>query len=144
MKKSAFLMSFILAVLISSTAFAANWVEIDKFSENGVFITTYVDKDSIKRGIESKQFNMSSKDGFSANVRFEFNSEKENKTATLTNYVGFIEKNGKKVYYCMDLFDENGNLIPAKDKNLKADEYSIENDGEVWIKVWDFISQNLK
>ena len=54
MKKFSCLMAFVFVILLSSTALAANWEVVDKNETNGVTITTSVDKDSIKRGINSK------------------------------------------------------------------------------------------
>ena len=144
MKKFSCLMAFVFVILLSSTALAANWEVVDKNETNGVTITTSVDKDSIKRGINSKQFKMSRKDGFSALIKIAVTSNNDNHDATIINYVGFVEEKGKRCYYYMDSYDEKGKIVPDETSNPKAEAYDVDKDGEVWPKVWDFITKNLK
>ena len=49
------LMALIMSIFISGEASAANWVEVDtRETKDKVKLITYVDKDSIKRGTDSK------------------------------------------------------------------------------------------
>ena len=65
MKKLFTLAAFVFVVTISSSALAANWVEV--CSMYGVNI--FVDKNSIKRGVYSELYKVSRSDGFSAIVK---------------------------------------------------------------------------
>lgn len=144
MKKLSCLMAFAFVILFSSSALAANWVEVDRTDDQGIIFSVYVDKDSIKRGIESKQFKMSRKDGFSTNVKVEVKTSPDDESVSLINYVGFAEKNGKRFYYFMDTLDANGNVIPEDSKNPEVVEADVDKNGTIWISVWDFVTDNLK
>ena len=140
MKKFSVLVAFLVAVMISSTALAANWVVVDSSDENGTKITFSVDKDSIKRGSQFKKFNYSRPDGFSANVKMEMDIQ--GKPLVTIMSVGFFEENGAKKYCVFEVCDENGKPeagTPDKIEIANADG----NEGTIWPIVWDYVEKNL-
>lgn len=140
MKKFFMLAAFIFAVTISSTALAADWVLLDTTGDGDAKLNTYVDKDSIKRGIHSERYGISRDDGFSVHIKMEFPAEK---SLTMINLVGFYEDNGEKFYLYLDELDANGNPAPEEPRTVepaKADG----SDGLVWPKVFDYVQKNLK
>ena len=140
MKKFSVLITFLVAVMISSTALAANWVVVDSSNENGVLSSISVDKDSIKRGIESKKFNYSRSDGFSANVKIVM--EVQGQPFTMIMSTGFFEENGAKKYCVFEIYEENGNLsagTPDKIEIANADG----SEGTIWPTVWAYVEKNL-
>lgn len=137
MKNFSVFMAFIFAVMISSTAFAADWVQVDAGEGNEV----YVDKSSIKRGIESNYYKISRKDGFSAVVKIKLKFG-DNETDTLTHLIGFFEENGAKKYYFLEGFDENGNLEAQQLSAVEAGN-ADGSDGAIWPYVYDYVQKNL-
>lgn len=140
MKKIFMLATFLCAVMISSTALAASWTPIDVGEKDS---KVFVDKSTIKRGIQSKHYNFSRADGFSAVIRIDINMS-DTETISLINLVGFFEENGKKKYIMLESLDENGALAPD-DKQLTQvePENADGTGGTIWPKVYDFVQKNL-
>lgn len=142
MKKLSVVMAFVFAIMFSSTALAANWIVVDNDkSGEAVEITTSVDKDSIKRGIKSAQYDFSRNDGFSAIVNIKI-SGKDIDDVKLIYLVGFYEENGVRKYCFLESFDDKGKMQPKE--FTKIESYNVDSDGDVWPLVWDFIKKNLK
>ena len=142
MKKFSMLVTFLVAVMISSTALAANWVVVDSSDENGSKTTVFVDKDSIKRGSQFKKFNYSRPDGFSVVVKTVFEFKDGENPIIMIMSVGFFEENGAKKYCVFEVCDENGKPeagTPDKIEVANADG----SDGTIWPKVWDYVEKNL-
>lgn len=137
MKKFSVLVAFLCAVMISSTALAADWVKIDTEDDS----TVYVDKSSIIRGIQSKHYDFSRNDGCSAIVKIEF--AMPDQTVTLINLVGFFEENGAKKYILLDSLDENGKLTAQQAENIEV-EKADGTAGTIWPKVYDYVQKNLR
>lgn len=138
MKKFSIIAAFIFAVMISSTALATTWTEI----EVGDQITkVYVDKDSIKRGVQCAALKVNRTDGFSANIKLEFViSDKE--TFAMINYMGFFEDNGLKKKCYISKIDEDGNIV--QDDSFKPEVSNADgSDGNIWPKVYEYIQKNL-
>ena len=144
MMKKAFsaLMAFVMAIFISGEASAANWVEVDTRETQGkVKLITYVDKDSIKRGTDSKKYpKFNRKDGFSAIVRVEFQSTKF-EMGDMVTLASFYEENGKRMYYLLDDLDGDPQYS-AKESELVP--MNIDGKDSAWPKIWDFVKNNLK
>ena len=138
MKKFFTLAAFIFAVMISSSALAATWTEIET-DEKGTKV--YVDKSSIKRGVHSAALNVDRSDGFSANIKLEFIiSDKE--TFTIINTMGFFEDNGLKKKCYINEIDENGN--PVQNPSIKPEVSAADgSDGRIWPTVYEYIQKNL-
>ena len=134
MKKFSILAAFLCAVMISSTALAADWLQLDG-DNNSKF---YIDKSSIKRGIQSKHYDFSRTDGYSAIVKMEFTLP--DKTITLIHLIGFFEDNGVKKFILLESLDENGNI--AAQQLDKAEPELL--DGTVWTKFYDYVQKNLQ
>ena len=138
MKKFFTIAAFLFAVMISSSALAANWTEIevdDKITK------VYVDKSSIKRGVHSAELGVDRSDGFTVNIKLEMNFSGMDKFVMI-NTMGFFEDNGakKKCYLCK--IDENGELV--KDDSFKPEVSAADgSDGEIWPKVYEYIQKNL-
>ncbi len=138
MKKFFTLAAFIFAVMISSSALAATWTEIDTSDKN---TKVYVDKSSIKRGVHCAALGVDRADGFSANIKLEFIiSDKE--TFTMINTMGFFEDNGLKKKCYISEIDENGN--PVQNSSIKPEVSAADgSDGEIWPEVYEYIQKNL-
>ena len=137
MKKISMLMAFLFAVMISSTALAADWVQLDSDNDSKF----YIDKSSIKRGIESKHYDFSRKDGYSTIVKMEFTMPDQ--TITMIHLVGLFEDNGVKKYILLESLDANGNL-EAQQSDKAEPELADGTDGTVWPKVYDYVEKNLQ
>lgn len=137
MKKFSVLVAFLCAVMISSTALAADWLQLDGNNDSRF----YIDKSSIKRGIQSKYYDFSRTDGYSAIVKMEFIVP--NQTITLIDLVGFFEDNGVKKFIILESFDENGNI-----ESQQLDKIEPENadgtSGTIWPKFYDYVQKNVK
>ena len=139
MKKFSVLMAFVFAVMISSTALAADWTQIEVGA--GDDIKVFVDKSSIKREIHSELCGVHREEGFSANVKLEFLMSGQD-SFKMINLIGFFEDNGVKKMIYLDKLDENGNILP--DAKHKPEEQNADgSDGEIWPKVFDYIQSNL-
>ena len=137
-KKISMLAAFLFAVMISSTALAANWTEIDVGEKD---TKIYVDKNSIKRGVQFAELGVDRPDGFSANVKIEFIiSDKD--TCAMINSMGFFEDNGLKKKCYISKLDENGN--PVQDPSFTPEISNADgSDGKIWPKVYEYIQKNL-
>ncbi len=135
-------MALIMSIFISGKASAANWEVIDSSeTEDKVKIVTSVDKDSIKRGTDSKQlpkFNRT--DGFSAIMKIEILSNKF-KIDDSVFLVSFYEKNGERMYCLLDYYS-NGPDYKVKESEVTP--INVDMSGSVWPKVYSFIENNLK
>lgn len=138
MKKFFSLAAFLFAVMISSSAFAATWTEIETDEKT---TKVYVDKNSIKRGVHCAALGVDRSDGFSANIKLEFIiSDKE--TFTIINTMGFFEDNGLKKKCYINEIDENGN--PVQDSSIKPEVSAADgSDGKIWPTVYEYIQKNL-
>lgn len=138
MKKFSIIAAFLFALMISSTTLAANWTEIDVGEED---TKVYVDKDSIKRGVQCAALGVDRSDGFSANIKIEFViSDKE--TVAMINSIGFFEDNGLKKKCYISKIDENGN--PVQDSSFKPEISNADgSDGTIWPKIYEYIQKNL-
>ena len=138
MKKFSALVAFLFAVMISSTALAADWTEIDAGEKD---TKVYVDKSSIKRGVHCAALGVDRSDGFSANIKLEFIiTDKE--TFAMINSMGFFEENGLKKKCYIGVIDENGN--PVQDSSFTPEISSADgSDGTIWPKVYDYLQKNL-
>lgn len=138
MKKFFTLAAFIFAVMISSSALAATWTEIDTSDKT---TKVYVDKSSIKRGVHCAALGVDRADGFSANIKLEFIiSDKE--TFMMINTMGFFEDNGLKKKCYISEIDENGN--PVQNSSIKTEVSAADgSDGEIWPEVYEYIQKIL-
>lgn len=134
MKKLFMVAAIFSVVMISSTALAANWVYITTNEESG--FDTYVDKDSIRHGITSKNFTRYNRsDGFSAYVDL-----RDNKSTIFL--VGFWRENGKKHCKFLDAFEGNGTPLPYEDNFSDNSTEINERDTEA-LMVFDYVESNL-
>ena len=136
MKIFSVVLAFVIALCIGGTVSAANWVEVDSRDS----IVTSIDKDSIKRGTDSKAFpKFNRKDGYSAIVKLDMKISDSEKL-DLTYLVSFYEKNGERIFCMLDGYPES--TYPAKESEVLEEKVDLE--GRVWPKVWDYIEKNLK
>ena len=143
MKKAfSIVLALIMAIFISGKASAANWEVIDSAeTEDKVKIITSIDKDSIKRGTDSKQlpkFNRT--DGFSAIMKLEILSDKF-KIDDSVFLVSFYEEKGERMYCLLDYYS-NGPDYKVKESEVTP--INVDISGSIWPKVWNFIENNLK
>ena len=139
MKIFSTLAAFVFAVIISSTALAATWTPIDTGGDDGT--TVYVDKSSIKRGVQCAALGLNRSDGFTANIKLQFVGP-DNKTFAMINTMGFFTDNGVKKKCYIDNLDENGNSV--KNGSFKPEISAADgSDGEIWPKVYDYVQKNL-
>ena len=138
MKKFSVFAAFVFAVMISSTALAATWTQIDT-GEDGT--TVFVDKSSIKRGVHCAALGLNRSDGFTANIKIEIAIPGE-KPFVMINSMGFFTDNGHKKKCYIDNLDDNGNTV--KNGSFKPEVSDADgNDGTIWPKVYDYIQKNL-
>ena len=136
MKTFSVIMAFVFALFIGGTVSAANWVEVDTRDD----IVTSIDKDSIRRGTESKKFpKFNRKEGYSAIVKLDMKISDSEKL-DLTYLVSFYEKNGERIFCMLDGYPES--TYPSKESEVLEEKVDLE--GRVWPKVWDYIEKNLK
>jgi len=138
MKKFFTLAAFLFAVMISSSALAATWTEIETGDKT---TKVYVDKSSIKRGVHCAALNVDRSDGFSANIKLEFIiSDKE--TFTIINTMGFFEDNGLKKKCYISEIDESGK--PVQNPSIKPEVSAADgSDGRIWPEVYEYIQKIL-
>ena len=136
MKKLFTLAAVLLIMAISSTALAANWVYIATLEEAGFDV--YVDKDSIRHGINSAQCNITRNDGFSAHVDIK---DRYNQRS-LIFLAWFWRENGKKHCQFLEVYDENGNSSPYESGFPDRGTEIAENDTET-LMVFDYVENNL-
>lgn len=136
MKIFSVVLALVIALFIGGTASAANWVEVDSRDS----IVTSIDKDSIKRGTDSKKFpKFNRKDGYSAIVKLDMKISGSEKI-DMTYLISFYEKNGERMFCLLDSYDNT--KYPEKESDVIEEKVDIE--GRVWPKVWDYIEKNLK
>ena len=124
----------VIALFVSSTASAASWQVISDKNN----IVTSIDKDSIRRGTESRKFpKFNRKDGYSAIVKLDFTDL----NFDMVYLVSFYEKNGERMFCLLDGFDNNA-TYPEKESDVLEEKVDLE--GRVWPGVWSYIEKNLK
>ena len=135
-------MVLIMSIFISGEASAANWATIDsRETKDKVKIITSVDKDSIKRGTDSKQYpKFNRTDGFSAIVKIEFQSTIF-EMSDMVFLVSFYEENGVRMYCLLDDYDGDPNYS-AKESEIVP--INVDGNDSAWPKVWSFVENNLK
>ena len=138
----AFSVAMVLAIALfvgNGQASAATW-EVMSDSDG---VTISVDKDSIRRGTDSKRFpKFSRKDGFSAIVKIHVHVDsKDVQDVELINLVSFYEKDGKRMYCLLDSYGEDK---PYPETESDVLQENVDTDGDVWAKVWDYATKNLK
>ena len=137
MKKFSAVMALVIAIFIGGRASAASW-EVIESNDNG--IVTSVDKDSIKRGTDSKNFpKFNRQDGFSAIVKLDVKVS-DSKNIEMIYLVSFYENNGERMYCLLDGYGETS--YPSKESEVLQE--NVDTDGAVWKKVWSYIEKNLK
>ena len=133
--------AFVFALFITSSALAANWEVVEVDDDGKIRIITSVDKDSIRRGTDSKAFpKFSRKDGFSAIIKIEFKIKGAKDAEIINNLVSFYEENGVRIYSLLDSY--SATKYPQSEKDILKE--NVDTDGKVWVKVWSFIQGNLK
>ena len=138
MKKFFTLATFLFAVIVSSSALAATWTEIDVGDKD---TKIYVDKSSIKRGVHSAALGVDRSDGFTANIKLEMILPGNDKFVMI-NSMGFFEDNGAKKKCYLSVIDENGK--PVKDDSFKPEVSAADgSDGSIWPAVYEYIQKNL-
>ena len=138
MKKFFTLAAFLCAVIISSSALAASWTEIDVGDKD---TKIYVDKSSIKRGVHSAALGVDRSDGFTANIKLEMILPGNDKFVMI-NSMGFFEDNGAKKKCYLGVIDENGK--PVQDDSLKPEVSAADgSDGSIWPAVYEYLQKNL-
>ena len=138
MKKFFTLAAFVFAVMISSSALAADWAEIETDEKT---TKVYVDKNSIKRGVHCAALNVDRSDGFTANIKLEMIFPGMDKFVMI-NSMGFFEENGAKKKCYLSVIDENGK--PVKDDSFKPEVSAADgSDGSIWPAVYEYIQKNL-
>ena len=140
MKAISMVVAFIFALFVSSQAYAASWAVVDKVEEGEIQIITSVDKDSIKRATNSAKFpKYNRSDGFSAIIKLEINAPSMDRSEMM-QLVSFYNENGTKKYCVLEGYGENSGAQSESDVIIA----NVDTDGEVWIKVWNFIEKNIK
>ena len=136
MKKFSVIMALVIALFIGGNASAASW-EVVSADDS---IVTSIDKDSIKRGTDSKKFpKFNRKDGYSAIVKLDMKISDSEKI-DMTYLISFYEKNGERMFCLLDSYDNT--KYPEKESDVIEEKVDIE--GRVWPKVWTYIEKNLK
>ena len=142
MKKLFTFVVFLFIVAISSSALATNWAEV--CTAKGYIV--YVDKDSIRHGIYSKQFRESRNDGFSAHVKVvEEKSGKKHFIYLMGFWIDkdFFAKETARYYAHLDELDENGNPLPSQyTPMLQVCRVDDDTDGVAPI-LYNYIEKNL-
>ena len=106
MKKIFTLAAFVFAVMISSSALAADWVKVQSENSDDFDVACYVDKNSIRHGINAKKYNFSRSDGFTVLIKDEVKTKKPN-PVIMYWLTGFFEENGKIKYCILDIMDKD-------------------------------------
>ena len=127
---------FAFAILISNSASAANYEVIETVKD----VVYSIDKDSIKKGTDSKKFpNFNRKDDYSAIIKVDIKSN-DSDDFLMIYLVSFYEENGKKMFHFLDSVGEAE--YPQREDSIKAE--SIESGGAVWTKIWNYVEKNAK
>ena len=136
MKMFSAVLALVIALFIGGTASAATWEVIRTDGD----IVTSIDKDSIRRGTDSKKFpKFNRKDGYSAIVKLDIKISDSEKM-DLVYLVSFYEQNGERMFCMLDGFGETN--YPEKESDVLQEKVDIE--GRVWPEVWSYIEKNLK
>ena len=136
MKKFSVIMALVIALFIGGNASAASW-EVVSADDS---IVTSIDKNSIKRGTDSKKFpKFNRKDGYSAIVKLDVKVS-ESEKMDMVYLVSFYEKNGERMFCLLDGYGKT--TYPAKESDVI--EEKVDTEGYVWSKVWDYIEKNFK
>lgn len=135
MKKLFMVAAIFSVVMISSTALAANWVEV--CSMYGAICS--VDKDSIKRGVYSERYNISRSDGFSAI----FKADSEDGSDGDIHLIGFwSDEDGNYCYALLDKLDGWGEFKDKQSLDFDPVVNAVEEND--WSgKIFDYIRNNL-
>ena len=136
MKAFSVALAFVIALFVSGSASAENWVEVEKQGN----IIALVDKDSIRRGTDSKQFpKFNRTDGYSAIVKLNMKF-KDSEDFNMISLMSFYKKNGERMFRTLEFYE------PKSDDMSESDviEEKVDVEGRVWPKVWDYIEANLK
>ena len=136
MKMVSAVLALVIALFVGGTASAASWQVIRTDGD----IVTSIDKDSIRRGTDSKKFpKFNRKDGYSAIVKLDMKiSESEN--FDMVYLISFYEKNGERMFCLLDGYGETN--YPSKDSEVLQEKVDLE--GRVWPDVWTYIEKHLK
>lgn len=136
MKSFTVALAFVIALFIGGNASAANWVEVESTGD----IVISIDKDSIRRGTDSKKFpKFNRKDGYSAIIKFDMKISESEKFDTVS-LMSFYTKNGERMFCVLDSYE--GTDYPSKESEVIEEKVDLE--GRVWPKVLDYIEANLK
>ncbi len=113
------------------------WLQTGCVTTNeGAGYAVYVDKDSIKYGIASKNFTRYNRsDGFSAYIDL-----KDNKSTLFL--VGFWRENGKKHCKLLDAFEGDGTPLPYED-HFPDEDTEINESDEGALALFDYVENNL-
>lgn len=130
-------LAFVIALFIGGNASAErNWVEVENTND----IVFFIDKDSIRRGTDSKKFPMfNRKDGYSAIIKMDMKIS-ESEKLDMVWLISFYEKNGERLFRVLDGYE--GTDSPSKASEVIEEKVDLE--GRVWPKVLDYIEANLK
>ena len=124
------LLMLIMLVLVTDTAFAANWVKV--YSAN--VVDYYVDKSSIKRGIKSRP------DAFTAVVRWHYkDGSGEIKLLAFIN-----DKGTKKFAYLKQLavYDHKGKMQRVSPSSTHAGWMAIKGEPQ-FEAIYNYVKRNL-
>ena len=136
MKAFSIALAFVIALFVSGNASAANWVEV----ENHGHIIALVDKDSIRRGTDSKVFpKFNRTDGYSAIVKLNMKFD-DGKEFNMVSLMSFYKKNGERMFRTLEFYEPKSENVSESD----VIEEKVDVEGRVWPKVWDYIETNLK
>lgn len=136
MKMFSAVLALVIALFIGGTASAATWEVIRTDGD----IVTSIDKDSIRRGTDSKKFpKFNRKDGYSAIVKLDMKIS-ESEKFDMVYLVSFYEQNGERMFCLLDGFGETN--YPEKESDVMQEKVDIE--GRVWPDVWSYIEKILK
>lgn len=136
MKTLSVMLAFVIALFIGGNASAANWVEVENTND----IVFLIDKDSIRRGTDSKKFPMfNRKDGYSAIIKLDMKISDSEKFE-MVSLMSFYTKNGERMFRVLDGYDSTD--YPSKSSEVIEEKVDLE--GRVWPKVLDYIEANLK
>ena len=103
-------------------------------------IVTSIDKDSIRRGTDSKKFpKFNREDGYSAIIKIDIKLN-DTENIEMKHLVSFYEKDGEKKFCMLESFIEGDSPL-TEDEVIQENVY---NGGRVWPKVLAYIEKNIK
>ena len=141
MKKFSIIAVFIFAFMISSSVLAADWVKIHSEDTEDFKLSCYVDKNSIRHGINAKKYNFSRSDGFTVLTKDEVKTKKPD-PVIMYWLTGFFEENGKIKYCILDIQDENRHSYMKDVKNITISD-AEETGSESWLFIYNYVKKNL-